>query len=688
MKILFLSILFLLSSCAPSLATTYYVSTTGNNGNTGLGITDGLAWLTLQYAESQVAANDTVQVLAGTYTIGFDTVIAGTSGNEITFEAYDLTNKPLLNGTAAQVINIQHAYRIVRGFEIIGTSRGIRIVADNVLVDQCNIHDTISNGIYSNSAGATNIIISRTRISDTGQRTVAVDDGGIKLHHCIVEGYRPAAPNNSIAVYIKGTGTSELLNCSVLGGVGNAIYANGAGVTLDVKNTIISGYGLDNDNALALTAAGGSTLTYSYNLISSNMRKYSKTVSSGTDQGNNLVGSQYIPDFVSTRYKGEFIISVDDFLDDMEEMATKVELEGFVFSANVSWYFAKDEEDLEDRLLALHTSGHDLVNQTRTHSDLQGTLNGELQYDGAESSPTVDIDHTADTIELRTTEGTDDLTLSSTSTKEITDFETLIAASNWSYTNESNQKAEVFLEALQDTSGAAALTGTPPVIDFDYNLDSFYSLEIGWTKTWLEGIATYTQKAIVYPFWSFNDTVIDGCITEGLLAGRGITSLNGYDMRHLIIFEIPAIYTGIKADGTETEIRRMVRQVTQGLTYTKGIQMFTIHEIDTDPTSDQMDWIIDELTNSLDYVNVTTLSAIAEDVVNSGDWTDFDEDGRIWARSFTGSADYSPKASSPVVDAGVDVGLSVDFAGNAITTVPEIGAYEFIDGSRRTSFIN
>ena len=59
----------LLTSTICSYATTYYVATTGNNGNAGT--STGSAWATLTYAmggSSPVTAGDTVYVNAGIVT--------------------------------------------------------------------------------------------------------------------------------------------------------------------------------------------------------------------------------------------------------------------------------------------------------------------------------------------------------------------------------------------------------------------------------------------------------------------------------------------------------------------------------------------------------------------------------------------------------------------------------------------
>ncbi|MBA3704741.1 MAG: hypothetical protein H0W84_02245, partial [Bacteroidetes bacterium] len=101
----FLSLILTIHTIA-SFAKTYYVSTSGNNSNTGLAPTPAMAWKTLTYAagsSSPVVAGDIVYVQAGNFNENVIFSKSGTAGNPITFQGYKNTPgdlPPLLVGNA------------------------------------------------------------------------------------------------------------------------------------------------------------------------------------------------------------------------------------------------------------------------------------------------------------------------------------------------------------------------------------------------------------------------------------------------------------------------------------------------------------------------------------------------------------------------------------------------------------
>lgn len=84
-----LVVIVLLSTANLSVAATYYLSPTGHDSGPG---TDGKPWRTFKYAESRLAAGDTVLVRGGTYANGCVIDVPST-----TWQAY-ATEEPVIDG--------------------------------------------------------------------------------------------------------------------------------------------------------------------------------------------------------------------------------------------------------------------------------------------------------------------------------------------------------------------------------------------------------------------------------------------------------------------------------------------------------------------------------------------------------------------------------------------------------------
>jgi parallel beta-helix repeat protein len=133
---------------APSGTASYYVSPTGNDGNSGT--TPAQAWATLQQAANTVQAGDIVEVADGNYARFTLSSVTGTSGMPIVFRASG--NAAVINsGTSASTtpdnrdaIKIYDChYVIIHGLRTLNAYRaGVRVT------ESFNI--TIQGGVFSN----------------------------------------------------------------------------------------------------------------------------------------------------------------------------------------------------------------------------------------------------------------------------------------------------------------------------------------------------------------------------------------------------------------------------------------------------------------------------------------------------------------------------------------------------------
>jgi len=118
-------ILLLAQSLAAQVGATYYVSTTGNDGNSG---SIGAPWLTIQHAATKAKAGATVYVFGGVYNEFVNFPRSGTASAPITFQSYpgqtaviDGTGVACCGSSQTQgLINITGArsYITINGFEI------------------------------------------------------------------------------------------------------------------------------------------------------------------------------------------------------------------------------------------------------------------------------------------------------------------------------------------------------------------------------------------------------------------------------------------------------------------------------------------------------------------------------------------------------------------------------------------
>ena len=171
-----LGIVFLISVLGllaqPAHCSTYYVSTSGNDTNSG---TISSPWRTIQHAANSVKAGDTVYVRAGVYNEIVSIPSSGSaSGGYITFSTYpselstiDGTGLSIPNGQWGLVTIETQSYIIINGFEIrnYSTSKaadvpiGIYIFGSgtNLQITNNHIHNitTTAKGCAANAFGMT-----------------------------------------------------------------------------------------------------------------------------------------------------------------------------------------------------------------------------------------------------------------------------------------------------------------------------------------------------------------------------------------------------------------------------------------------------------------------------------------------------------------------------------------------------
>lgn len=157
-----------------SAQTNYYVSTTGNDNNTGTTIPQ--AWLTIQKAANELQAGDTVFIKSGTYPEIVIPANSGTASNFITYTNYP-GDTPILDGTSFAstylqfydrgIFDIKDKYYInVNGLTVKNSAGGgimCRFGSSNITISNNTVKNCKATGIgvgynRDNYPLATNII--------------------------------------------------------------------------------------------------------------------------------------------------------------------------------------------------------------------------------------------------------------------------------------------------------------------------------------------------------------------------------------------------------------------------------------------------------------------------------------------------------------------------------------------------
>lgn len=183
-------IFFLASSL--SFATTYYVSTTGSNTNTG---TTTKPWKSIAYAVGKMNAGDTTYVRGGIYKEG-EIRFAKSGSSSAPIKLLNMTGQaPVIEcsytNTPYPRILIQNttknskgslnpmSYITIEGFEIRNCYNGIKFEhGNNLTIRKNSVHHSKGSGVYGNG---TKILIDRNRIYSNA-RTVTTAPYGHGLY--------------------------------------------------------------------------------------------------------------------------------------------------------------------------------------------------------------------------------------------------------------------------------------------------------------------------------------------------------------------------------------------------------------------------------------------------------------------------------------------------------------------------
>jgi hypothetical protein len=240
-----------ISTAVPALAaaTTYYVSPTGNDSNSGA---LALPWKTLTHAISAVAAGDTIQARAGTYN---ERVVITKS---LTLQSYP-NELATIDGTGVAMASGPYAYGLV----------DINSGLSNVTVSGLEIRNFITTnasfvpaGVHMEGSGS-NIQIQNNHIHHIQNKAKY---SGRKNGNCA------GSPPNAFGLVFAGTsGTASINNFTISGnqldnlitGCSESMTVNGNSQSFTIANNIVH----DNSN-IGIAALGGEGVAPSHDYAS------------------------------------------------------------------------------------------------------------------------------------------------------------------------------------------------------------------------------------------------------------------------------------------------------------------------------------------------------------------------------------------------------------------------------------
>jgi uncharacterized repeat protein (TIGR02543 family) len=148
------------------LGTTYYVATTGSDGNTGT--STATPFLTLKYAIGKVVAGDTIYVRGGTYTTASTISISksGTASVKYYLFVYPGDDRPILDFSGMTVsgsnrgMTLSGSYWYIKGIRIKGAGdNGMNISGGNNIIEFCDFYENRDGGCQLGGGAHDNRII-------------------------------------------------------------------------------------------------------------------------------------------------------------------------------------------------------------------------------------------------------------------------------------------------------------------------------------------------------------------------------------------------------------------------------------------------------------------------------------------------------------------------------------------------
>lgn len=686
-------------------ATHYYVK--HDVGASGDCLSWGTACKTIEEGKNKATTSgDVVEIDGGTYT---ENALALTSYSGVTFKgstAVGHNDEVVINTTTYNGFYISADYITIQNVTITGGGANWRSAivtaagTEYLTIDNVRIHDFIGFGINFEGA-TTNFVIKNSYINGSGIEStssypIAISGAGSTgtVQSSVIKEYNSNTPQTRL-LSIGGAGTNvNIYNSVITRAYQNGIYV-ASGSTVNIENGYISAYGREVVGGYAITAASGGTVNVSNSVINRYGLNPEGNYTNNVNLGENVTQMAF-PDFNGlTINEAFFTISADDignldYANDISQVLDNYGVHLTYSPQNTDTITPSQFITLNDMI----SRDHDIGSHSISHARLTTENAFALTYSGtdATATSTVSVDGTA--FQIVTNLHNDDvgpLDLTSVSYDTIGELCT--------YLNGLSKYSCVLSDPgwIDPASSTSLASGDVDLSDkaahnipLDLRMPSaggrFFTDELVNSKDDLEtGIGGgYTVKSFVYPGQDHNATVMAAVKDAGyeIARGGGYT----YDTNSNLLENIGNIYqasftmtaTTIKGSGydalTDAEKEERIRNFARAYAayaLENGVWASVTLHTTADLNTTEIDWLVDELVN--DGVSVRSFQEAIDYI--KANWTTGDDIN--YTRSYPDSYDYSLKYTSPLIDAGTDLGITTDLLGNPVYGTPDIGPYEY-----------
>ena len=327
-------------------------------------------------------------------------------------------------------------------------------------------------------------------------------------------------------------------------------------------------------------------------------------------------------------------------------------------------------QDMITKLLALEAASHEIAVHTRSHTAV-GTL--ASPYTIAKAGYTCEL---ASGVLTCTNGSPISFTLADYT---VSSLKTALTAAGYTMNGDGGGWYTAPATVLKDIPAGTSINSAYSIL-VDDTLGRAWVIDGCWQDLTDAGlhptsfVCPYDDTSAGLQTYLYNSGKFLGA--RGTVNSSGLlSSINAYAMRG-ISYTYFSDYNACTTSGETTAncIKRNVASFIQYMRITGSVISFYAHGAN-EWDADQWNAMLDAVQQS--QMPVMTLGQIGTYVKTydpSGDLAT--TDSMTYTRTMVDSSDYHLKSGSPAVNAGVDVGLTRDYAGKSIVGKPEIGLYE------------